>query len=241
MGYLDHSTNNIILDAVLTDFGRKTLASSGKLEITKFALGDDEIDYTVIKKYGRTVGKEKIEKNTPVFEALTNENIALKCKLIGSNNNSTLNTVRLPVLELRGSAPDLSSTNNRTQGTISFNLNYRGAIATPSSLSQDNLPPMTGYTVALSSRFLSLTGVDNATAPTGNVSSDANRTKTYAITVADPGSFSIKIASNPIDSTTLSIYGQKIDSTQRRITTYVTLTNELGISYSVPVTYTSTS
>ena len=79
MGFLDNSTNNIIVDAVLTDYGRQLLArNDGSFSIVKFALGDDEVDYLTIKKFGRTVGKEKIEKNTPVFEAQTNQNLALK-------------------------------------------------------------------------------------------------------------------------------------------------------------------
>ena len=83
MGYLDHSTNNIIVDAVLTDIGREFLArNDGSFSIVKFALGDDEVDYTMIEKFGRTVGKEKIEKNTPVFEAQTNANLALKYKAV---------------------------------------------------------------------------------------------------------------------------------------------------------------
>ena len=65
MGFLDHSTNNIIVDAVLTDTGRAFLArNDGSFSIVKFALGDDEVDYTIIEKFGRTVGKEKVEKNT---------------------------------------------------------------------------------------------------------------------------------------------------------------------------------
>ena len=68
MGYLDNSTNNVILDAVLTDYGRQQLASANNaFSITYYALGDDEVDYRLIKKYGRAVGKEKIEKNTPIF------------------------------------------------------------------------------------------------------------------------------------------------------------------------------
>ena len=100
MGFLDHSTNNIILDAVLTDTGRKFLArNDGSFSIVKFALGDDEVDYSVIEKYGRTVGKEKVEKNTPVLEALTNGNQALKYKLVSLSNP---NLIRLPGLELSG-------------------------------------------------------------------------------------------------------------------------------------------
>ena len=63
MGFLDHSTNNIIVDAVLTDIGRQQLAANdGSFRISQFALGDDEIDYGLIKKFGRNVGQEKIEK-----------------------------------------------------------------------------------------------------------------------------------------------------------------------------------
>lgn len=74
MGFLDHTTNNIIVDAVLTDAGREKLAQSGAgggLNIQKYAFADNEVDYTLLKKYGETVGKEKIEKNTPIFEANT--------------------------------------------------------------------------------------------------------------------------------------------------------------------------
>jgi hypothetical protein len=45
MGFLDNS-GDIILDAVLTDLGRKRMAD-GNFQITKFALGDDEIDYSL--------------------------------------------------------------------------------------------------------------------------------------------------------------------------------------------------
>ena len=100
MGFLDHSTNNIILDAVLTDTGRQFLSrNDGSFSISQFALGDDEVNYSIISKYGRTVGKEKIEKNTPVFEALTNQSQAQKYKLVTVSNP---NLVRLPNLVLSG-------------------------------------------------------------------------------------------------------------------------------------------
>jgi hypothetical protein len=89
MGFLNQSTNNIIVDAVLTDIGRQFLAKNdGSFNIVKFALGDSEIDYTIIPQYGRLVGKEKIEKNTPIFEAFTNSNVALKYRLISLSNPS---------------------------------------------------------------------------------------------------------------------------------------------------------
>ena len=47
MGFLDNS-GDIILDAVLTDTGRFRLAKGdGSFRISKFGLGDDEIDYTL--------------------------------------------------------------------------------------------------------------------------------------------------------------------------------------------------
>ena len=48
MAFLDNS-GDIILDAVLTDLGRQRMAG-GNFKITKFALGDDEIDYTLYNK-----------------------------------------------------------------------------------------------------------------------------------------------------------------------------------------------
>ena len=46
MAFLDNS-GDIILDAVLTDTGRLRLArGDGSFRIAKFALGDDEINYT---------------------------------------------------------------------------------------------------------------------------------------------------------------------------------------------------
>ena len=108
MGFLDHSTNNIIVDAVLTDLGRKRLSQNdGSFSIVKFALGDDEIDYSIIKKFGLTVGREKIEKNTPIFEAQTSSNLGLKYKLISMS--SQVETF-IPSL-VNSSAADSSSTN----------------------------------------------------------------------------------------------------------------------------------
>tara|TARA_B100000700_G_scaffold331032_1_gene460884 strand:+ start:1181 stop:1840 length:660 start_codon:yes stop_codon:yes gene_type:complete len=77
MGFLNHSTNNIVIDAVLTNKGREAIANN-EFAVAKFALSDDEVDYTIIKKYGRVVGKEKIEKNTPIFEATTSAKVGLK-------------------------------------------------------------------------------------------------------------------------------------------------------------------
>jgi len=103
MGFLDHSTNNIIVDAVLTDFGRKQLAN-GTFNVSKFAFGDDEVDYGLIQKYGRVVGKEKIEKNTPVFEAQTSRNRGLKYRLVSIPTRPTLK--QMPFVNLQTDPAD---------------------------------------------------------------------------------------------------------------------------------------
>ncbi len=98
MGFLDHSTNNIIIDAVLTDRGRELLAANdGSFRIVRYSFADDEVDYSIIKKFGRTIGKEKIEKNTPVFEAQTVATLALKHPIV---SYSDPNLIALPTLTL---------------------------------------------------------------------------------------------------------------------------------------------
>lgn len=116
MGFLSNATSNIILDAVLTDLGRQFLArNDGSFSLFKFALGDDEINYNVISRYGRTIGKERIEKCTPVFEAMTNQAHAQKYKLVSVSNP---NLIRLPSLSLSG-----DSAVDATNSTVTLGRN----------------------------------------------------------------------------------------------------------------------
>ena len=246
MGYLDHSTNNIILDAVLTDYGRSRLALGGSnFEIAKFALGDDEVDYTIIKKYGRTVGKEKIEKNTPIFEALTNENIALKFPLIGISNNATLKTVRLPVMSATvtpialGQATSGNAT-SITTAPVNITVRYKGNTADQATLQTDFASTLTKFDITVSGRFLSVGNNGGGAVPLVSSSpTDANRTERYKLTSTSSSAVTFSLTAKTIDATTLQIYGQRISSTQRRITTYVKVTNELGTTLEIPVTYTA--
>jgi hypothetical protein len=128
MGFLDNTTNNIILDAVLTDEGRARLArSDGSFSISRFAMADDEVDYTIIEKFGRTVGKEKIEKNTPVLEANTNSGEAIRYRALSA---SRTNILFLPYLTL---SPSLTSVtlNNITSRTkkISFTIEANNGLS----------------------------------------------------------------------------------------------------------------
>lgn len=134
MGMLDGTSNNIILDTVLTDTGRQFLArNDGSFSIAKFALGDDEVNYTIIQKYGRTVGKEKIEKNTPIFEALTNQNFAQKYRLVSISNP---NLLRLPSLSLSGDS-NVDSTNSVV--TLGRNIQKTASITLEQTISSESV------------------------------------------------------------------------------------------------------
>ena len=74
MGFLDNS-GDIILDAVLTETGRKRL-SAGNFNISKFALGDDEIRYDLYNK-NHPSGSAYYDLEilqTPILEAFTQIN-----------------------------------------------------------------------------------------------------------------------------------------------------------------------
>lgn len=82
MAFLDNS-GDIILDAVLTDTGRKRMAE-GNFRITKFALGDEEIDYSLYN-YNDTRGSAYFDVDvlsTPIMEACTDNAAGLKSKLL---------------------------------------------------------------------------------------------------------------------------------------------------------------
>jgi hypothetical protein len=99
MGFLDNG-GDIILDAVLTDEGRRRLAlGDGSFRITKFALGDDEIDYAL---YDKTPASGSGYEDTrilqlPVFEAFTNNTTSLKNRVMTYADSSLL---YLPVVKL---------------------------------------------------------------------------------------------------------------------------------------------
>lgn len=97
MAFLDNS-GDIILDAVLTDTGRYRLAKGdGSFRIAKFALGDDEIDYSL---YDNTQDSARVDLeilNTPILEAFTDNAVALKSKLMSIPRNDLL---FLPVMKL---------------------------------------------------------------------------------------------------------------------------------------------
>ena len=83
MGYLDNSS--ITVDAILTKKGRELLSrNDGSFNITQFALGDSEIDYTLFNEThpnGTQYSAEAIE-NMPLIEAIPDGANMMQSKLI---------------------------------------------------------------------------------------------------------------------------------------------------------------
>jgi hypothetical protein len=96
MAYLDNT--EITVDAILTKKGRQKLASGQSLNITKFALGDDEIDYTLYEPAhpkGSAYYDSAI-RAIPVTEASPDETQVLRYKLVTLQKGTTqIPTVRL--------------------------------------------------------------------------------------------------------------------------------------------------
>ena len=82
MAFLNNS-GDIILDAVLTDLGRQRLSKGdGSFKIAKFALGDDEIDYTQYVSATGTAYQDLDILQTPVLEAITDNISSMKSQLV---------------------------------------------------------------------------------------------------------------------------------------------------------------
>jgi len=216
MGFLDNSTNNIIVDAVLTDYGRELLArNDGSFSIVKFAFGDDEVDYSLIEKFGRTVGKQKIELNTPVFEAQTNQNFALKNKLV-SISNPTL--FKLPSVTYSSSG--LSGTTlsfKRTGANASQMIAFEQVIADESSIDPELRDP--SFIVKLPYRFLEMSdgstpdSIDSEEIASYFVMKDSNQTS------AGGSQLSLKIKTRSISDSVFTFYGDA-DNKNRISTTF---------------------
>ena len=103
MGFLDNS-GDIILDVVLTDHGRKELSKGdGSFKITKFALGDEEIDYSLYN-HTHASGSSYYDLEilqTPILEAFTDNAASMKSKLVTYEN---LELLFLPIMKLNETA-----------------------------------------------------------------------------------------------------------------------------------------
>ena len=166
MAFLDNS-GDIILDAVLTETGRRKMAE-GNFKIVKFALGDDEIDYSLFNlnhPSGSAYADLEILQ-TPVMEAATQ--VGLNSSLMTLANDDIL---YLPSLLLN---EKLDTAVKRQNNTIYIAVNSE----TMSSLNNASLGFGTGYAMLAGSRgggkFITIeSGINNA---------DISRTQTNQTT-----------------------------------------------------------
>ena len=113
MAFLDSST--AVIDAILTRKGRELLArNDGSFQITKFAFGDDEINYQLYDATKATDQDADIL-YLPVLEPVSNENVALLYRLI------TLPKGSLKIANLQISP---------TSGTINYGENLSVSVST---------------------------------------------------------------------------------------------------------------
>jgi hypothetical protein len=134
MAYLN---NNILtVNAVLTKKGREILAKTGGLNITAFALADDEIDYTQFNP-NHPLGSAYYDiaiRNTPIMEPITDESQSMKYKLVTLNDGIT-------------SVPTISV----AQSVITVDRDYTGEILiSPSTNPTYNVT--LGYTAILANK-----------------------------------------------------------------------------------------
>jgi hypothetical protein len=208
MAYIDNQT--ITVDAILTKKGRELLAQDGNLNITSFALADDEIDYTLYQPNhpNGSAFYDIAIRNTPVFEPVSDETQVMKYKLVTLNQGVT----SIPVISI-------------AQDKISVPRDYTGdIIISPSTNPAYNLT--LGYTAILGNKNVGVLIVNQAnsinsvssTIPT--FAGDINTTSAQVV-VGQQFRFLPNSSLGKTTSTTLTIIG-----------------NESGGSLSIEVTVT---
>ena len=196
MAYLDNT--EITVDAILTKKGRQKLASGQSLNITKFALGDDEIDYTLYEPAhpkGSAYYDSAI-RAIPITEASPDETQVLRYKLVTLPKGTTqIPTVKLGVTQV--SATQLEG----------------GVGLTPTTSPSGNTNA--GYTMVLADqRAGTLTVSKTASATTTNVFLGDEITTTAQVVTG----LEFRFTPNPnltIDvSTTITVFGNETGGSQ---------------------------
>jgi hypothetical protein len=197
MAYLDNT--EITVDAILTKKGRQKLASGQSLNISKFALGDDEIDYTLYEPAhpkGSAYYDSAI-RAIPVTEASPDETQVLRYKLVTLPKGTT----QIPTVKL--GVPSISA--NQTEGGV-------GLTPTTSPAGNTNA----GYTMVLADQRAGTLTVTRGASGTGSVPVFLGEEITTTAQVV--GGLEFRFTPNPnlkIDiSTTLTVYGNETGCSQ---------------------------
>jgi len=226
MAFLDNS-GDIILDAVLTEEGRKAMAD-GTFRISKFGLGDDEIDYSLYNK-NHASGSAYADLDilqTPVFEAFTQTNAGINYGLLSLTNVAIL---YLPVLKV----------NEKTtvSNTVKKPVSPSSGLFYLADTSTDTTTNLLASTALVSSdKFLTS---DSSTGPavllesgldTTNVAGDAANKSTYLV------------ANNLVDSTFYVYYDNRFITSVLGPAPGATFDNtSLGTSGTPSLSYTLTN
>jgi hypothetical protein len=204
MAYINNET--ITVDAVLTKKGRELLAAQGGLNITSYALSDDEVDYTLYQP-NHPQGSAYYDlaiRNTPVFEAFTDETQLLKYKLVTLPSGQT----SIPVISLG-------------QTAISVDSNYKGeVVVVPSTNPVYNTT--LGYTAILANKNV------------GTVIGEQIQTATTATIPTFIGDVSSTTAQVALGIRFRFVPNSSLTTTTT--TTLTVVGNESGGSVSIPVT-----
>tara|TARA_Y100000593_G_C4320862_1_gene343718 strand:- start:288 stop:992 length:705 start_codon:yes stop_codon:yes gene_type:complete len=141
MAYLDNTT--IIVDAILTKKGRERLAEGrDNFKITQFALGDDEIDYSLwdpTNALGTNYYGAIIE-NMPLLEAFPDERTMMKSKLISMAKGTT----KVPILS---SVPTSFEVTSPQEGQAAGNAGVENI--TPNTANLSGVDSNLGYTLVV--------------------------------------------------------------------------------------------
>jgi hypothetical protein len=197
MAYLDNT--EITVDAILTKKGRQKLASGQSLNITKFALGDDEIDYTLYEPAhprGSSYYDSAI-RAIPITEASPDETQVLRYKLVTLPKGTTqIPTVRLGYFSINAT---------QLEGGVPL-----GPTTTPAGNST------AGYTVVLADQRAGTITVTEAATTSGTVPVFLGEEITTTAQVASGRRFTFTPNPNlTIDiATTLTVYGNETGGSQ---------------------------
>lgn len=111
MGYNDNSLD-FYIDATLTDVGREKLArNDGSFAVTRYRFADDEIDYRYWNDLTGSDNKDDKILDSPIFEAFTNETIALKYPCV------TIRNATLQYMPIMNANPASVALKDRTDST----------------------------------------------------------------------------------------------------------------------------
>ena len=197
MAYLDNT--EITVDAILTKKGRQKLASGQSLNISKFSLGDDEIDYTLYEPAhpkGSAYYDSAI-RAIPVTEASPDETQVLRYKLVTLPKGTT----QIPIVRL--GVPSIGV--NQLEGGVGL---------TPTTSPAGNASA--GYTVVLTDQRAGTLTVVRGASAVGSVPVFLGEEITTTAQVVSGLEF--RFTPNPnltIDvATTLTVYGNETGGSQ---------------------------